>query len=116
LEIKNKEENLRKLMEEKDRVIEDRNIAEKINKKLKQAMEEYRVPEVLDYVKMNAELHDIKKKIKDWERKVEIAQMAYKKAKQEWHQSNNTSINFHTFSTMPSTLPTNYTNRITSIV
>jgi hypothetical protein len=36
---------------------------------------------VLEYVKLNAEASDIGKKIKDWERKLEIVNMAYKKEK-----------------------------------
>jgi hypothetical protein len=46
---------------------------------VKQQLEEYRVPEVLDYVKLNASLNDIAKKITEWERKLDIAQMAYRK-------------------------------------
>jgi predicted nuclease with TOPRIM domain len=78
-EIKVKQDNLTRLNDEYNRVLEEKTSVEKTNKKLKQQMEEYRVPQVLDYVKLNAELYDIQKKIKDWTRKVEIAQMALKK-------------------------------------
>ncbi len=68
-----------RLLDEYARVGEEKSSAEKTNNTLKQQLEEYRVPQVLDYVKLNAELHDMHKKIKDWERKLEIAQMEYKK-------------------------------------
>jgi hypothetical protein len=78
-EIRAKNENLARLEDEISRVSEEKKAAADRNKKLKHQIEEYHVPEVLDYVKLNAEIHEIHKKIKDWERKVEIAQMAYKK-------------------------------------
>ncbi|PRP74071.1 hypothetical protein PROFUN_08695 [Planoprotostelium fungivorum] len=75
-EIRVKEENL-------GRVVVEQEAAENRNEKLKQQLEEYRVPAVLEYVGINAELNTIEKKIKDWERKVEIAQMAYKKSREK---------------------------------
>lgn len=44
--------------------------ASSVHKKLKQQNEEYRVPEVLDYVQLKAELYESEKKVQDWERKV----------------------------------------------
>jgi Domain of unknown function (DUF4201) len=41
-----------------------------LHKKLKQQNEEYRVPEVLDYVHLKVELYELDKKVQDWERKV----------------------------------------------
>jgi hypothetical protein len=60
-------------------VTEEKESANYTNSKLKQQLEEYRVPEVLDYVKLNASLTEIAKKIAEWERKCDIAQMAYRK-------------------------------------
>lgn len=78
-EIAVKEDHLRRLLDETTRVSEEKAQAQRTNSKLKQQLEEYRVPQVLDYVKLNAELHDLLKKIKDWQRKVEIASMALRK-------------------------------------
>jgi hypothetical protein len=44
--------------------------ASSLHQKLKQQNEEFRVPEVLDYVHLKAELYEIDKKVQDWERKV----------------------------------------------
>eukprot|EP01112_Ceratiomyxa_fruticulosa_P011641 TRINITY_DN3176_c0_g1_i1.p1 TRINITY_DN3176_c0_g1~~TRINITY_DN3176_c0_g1_i1.p1 ORF type:complete len:416 (-),score=110.36 TRINITY_DN3176_c0_g1_i1:95-1264(-) len=46
------------------------------NRKLKAKRDEYIVPEVIDYVGLKANLHEQQKKVHDWERKVEIAEMA----------------------------------------
>lgn len=78
-EIKIKQDNLSRLGEELRRVSEEKESALFTNSKLKQQLEEYRVPEVLEYVKLNASLNDIAKKITEWERKLDIAQMAYRK-------------------------------------
>lgn len=45
-EIKFKQDNLDRLVDEGSRVSEEKLSAEKINKKLKQQLEEYRVPQV----------------------------------------------------------------------
>jgi hypothetical protein len=45
-EIRLKDENTRRLGEETTRVTEEKKEAERVNRKLKQAMEEYRVPQV----------------------------------------------------------------------
>lgn len=38
-------------------------------------MGEYRVPEVMEYVGEKADLYELKKKVRSWERKVEIAEV-----------------------------------------
>jgi len=37
-------------------------------------MSDYRVPDVIDYVQEKADLYEIRKKVKSWERKVDIAE------------------------------------------
>eukprot|EP00818_Percolomonas_sp_WS_P005517 CAMPEP_0117438794 /NCGR_PEP_ID=MMETSP0759-20121206/2238_1 /TAXON_ID=63605 /ORGANISM="Percolomonas cosmopolitus, Strain WS" /LENGTH=439 /DNA_ID=CAMNT_0005230499 /DNA_START=1 /DNA_END=1320 /DNA_ORIENTATION=+ len=47
---------------------------EKKHKNLRQHLEEVRVPSILDYVKIKAELDVIRKEVSNWERKVEISE------------------------------------------
>ena len=54
---------------------QDRAKAEKINRKLRRQLTDYRVPEVMEYVSEKADLYDLQKKVKSWERKVEIAEV-----------------------------------------
>jgi len=75
------EDSARRLIEETGRVQKEVKEAQKTNVRLKQQLEEYRVPSVLDYVKLNSTLYELNKKIQDWERKVEIINMAWKKQK-----------------------------------
>ncbi|XP_069113903.1 cilia- and flagella-associated protein 263-like [Argopecten irradians] len=60
--------------------------AEKINRKLRQQLADYRVPEVMDYVTEKADLYELQKKVRSWERKVEIAEMALKTHRKSWNQ------------------------------
>ena len=52
---------------------QERMKAEKINRKLRQSLADYRVPDVMEYVTEKAELYELQKKVRSWERKVEIA-------------------------------------------
>lgn len=49
--------------------------AEKINRSLRQQLNDYRVPSVMEYVQEIASLYELRKKVKSWERKVEIAEV-----------------------------------------
>nr|KAG5703440.1 hypothetical protein BaRGS_022489 [Batillaria attramentaria] len=60
--------------------------AEKINRKLRQQLADYRVPDVMHYVQEKADLYELQKKVKSWERKVEIADMALKTHRKTWRQ------------------------------
>ncbi|OWF48016.1 coiled-coil domain-containing protein 113-like [Mizuhopecten yessoensis] len=60
--------------------------AEKINRKLRQQLADYRVPEVMEYVTEKADLYELQKKVRSWERKVEIAEMALKTHRKSWNQ------------------------------
>jgi hypothetical protein len=50
--------------------------AEKINRKLRQQLADFKVPEVMQYVEVKADLYDLEKKVRSWERKVEIASVS----------------------------------------
>lgn len=45
------------------------------NKKLRAQLENYKVPEVSDYVNAEDYLYNLQKELKVWERKVEIAEV-----------------------------------------
>ena len=59
-----------KIKRETGMVTKEIDKASTLHTKLKQQNEEFRVPEVLDYVHLKAELYEIDKKVQDWERKV----------------------------------------------
>ena len=56
--------------------MQERAKAEKINRKLRRQLADYRVPDVMEYVQEKADLYEIQKKVKSWERKVEIAEVS----------------------------------------
>lgn len=62
----------------------ERSDAEKKNMKLRQRLSDYRVPGVQNYVEMKSNLVELKKTVKSWERKVEVASMALKSQKHQW--------------------------------
>lgn len=58
----------------------ERKHAEQANRKLKrEAGGESNMLQVLDYVAQKAELFELEKEIKNWERKVEIAEVDWRK-------------------------------------
>ena len=57
-------------------LFQERIKAEEANRRLRQQLEDYRVPEVVEYVKEKAELYELSKTVKSWERKVEIADVS----------------------------------------
>ncbi|KAJ3071957.1 hypothetical protein HDU98_004522 [Podochytrium sp. JEL0797] len=74
-EIDQRTDFLAKLNTEATLVAEDTKKAVNVNEKLKEKMEEFKVPHVMEYVHIKAEQHELIKKVKSWERKVEIASM-----------------------------------------
>nr|KAJ3418244.1 hypothetical protein HK105_000149 [Polyrhizophydium stewartii] len=92
-EIAQRKDLLGKLVAEAQIVAKDREKAERLNSWLVKQLEDYKVPDVLhivaqeadflarlrvkvmDYVLVKASQHDLHKKLKGWERKVEIAAM-----------------------------------------
>ena len=66
--------------------MQERIKAEKINRKLRGQLGDYKVPDVMEYVSEKADLYELQKKVKSWERKVEIADMALKTHRKTWQQ------------------------------
>jgi hypothetical protein len=71
-------------------VEEERQTAEAINRRLRQQLTDYRVPDVMDYVSEKAKLYELQKKVRSWERKVEIANMALKTHQKTWRKIQST--------------------------
>ncbi|KAJ3117234.1 hypothetical protein HDU96_007493 [Phlyctochytrium bullatum] len=74
-EIEQRLELLAKLRTESKIVEEETRKAERLNTRLREQAEELRVPHVMDYVNLKAQQYELVKKLKSWERKVEIAAM-----------------------------------------
>jgi len=55
---------------------QERRVAERINRQLKQQLANYKVPDVMEYVEEKASLYELQKKVKCWERKVDIASVS----------------------------------------
>ncbi|XP_076469850.1 cilia- and flagella-associated protein 263-like [Babylonia areolata] len=85
-EIQSRNDTLSKIDAETACVEAERAKAEKINRKLRRQLADYRVPDVMEYVQEKADLYEIQKKVKSWERKVEIAEMALKTHRKTWRQ------------------------------
>lgn len=85
-------EDLETRIQSETEVVEvERAKAEQINKKLRRQLATFRVPEVMEYVMEKADLYDIQKKVKSWERKVDMAEMALKTHRNTWRQMQMTS-------------------------
>jgi len=83
-EIKTRTELCGKIKEDNGRVDTEISKASRANKTLSTASEAAQdMPEVLDYVKQKAEMYELQQAVKNWERKVEIAEMAAKRMKLE---------------------------------
>ncbi|KAG8437278.1 hypothetical protein GDO86_008109 [Hymenochirus boettgeri] len=65
---------------------QDREKAERLNKKLREQLSDYRVPDVLQYIKKNIEEEELEKSIRTWERKVDIAELSLKTHRRTWEQ------------------------------
>jgi len=83
-DIASKFEMLSKFELEGNAVEQERSDAEKKNMQLQQRLSDYRVPEVQSYVEIKTSLLELKKTVKSWERKVEVATMALRSQKQVW--------------------------------
>lgn len=64
----------------------DRVKAEETNQAIRKELADFRVPDVLEYVKETASLQEMNKIVSSWERKVEIAEMALHTHRKAWHQ------------------------------
>eukprot|EP00899_Mesostigma_viride_P027683 jgi/Mesvir1/809/Mv17399-RA.1 len=82
-ETAERREQLAKFGEDVRKVREEKAAAEKQYKLLKQEQEDTDLPEVLDYVKLKAEVSTMEKKDMDWTRKVEISEMEIKRTQRQ---------------------------------
>ena len=56
--------------------VEERTNAGAIHRRLRRQLTNYRVPDVMEYVQEKADLYELKKNVRSWNRKVEIAEVA----------------------------------------
>lgn len=85
-EIAQRKELLLKIDQEMVSVQDERDKADLMNRKYRQQLSDYKVPDVMDYVQEKAELYDLRKAVQSWERKVEIAAMALKTNQATWQR------------------------------
>jgi hypothetical protein len=78
-----KERQIEKYDREIGRVEEDRTRLLSSNEEIVGKKSEFRVPEVSDYIDKRAKIYDLAKGVKNWERKVQLAQMNVKRLKAE---------------------------------
>ncbi|XP_077166935.1 cilia- and flagella-associated protein 263 isoform X2 [Paroedura picta] len=86
-DITQRKDSLEKIEREFIVVVQERDKAEILNKKLRKQLAYYKVPPVLDYVHEKIEVHELENTIKIWERKVEIAQMALQSYRSVWQKA-----------------------------
>ncbi|KAK2488959.1 hypothetical protein MC885_004781 [Smutsia gigantea] len=85
-EILLRNELLEKIERETLQAEKDRAKAEALNKQLRKQLAEFRVPQVMVYVRETILNGDLEKTIKMWERKVEIAEMSLKGYRKAWNK------------------------------
>ncbi|XP_067292030.1 cilia- and flagella-associated protein 263 isoform X2 [Pseudorasbora parva] len=73
-----------KIEEDTKQAEEERNKAETLNRKLMGQLADYHVPHVLQYIKVKESHSQLQKCVKEWERKVEIAEMSLKTYTKSW--------------------------------
>ncbi|XP_020365401.1 coiled-coil domain-containing protein 113 [Rhincodon typus] len=83
-EIKSRQDLLKKIEFETTEVEEDKAKGEELNRKFRDDISNYRVPDVLEYVRETWNRFDLEKKVKTWERKVDIAELAHKTYSKTW--------------------------------
>ncbi|RXN21930.1 coiled-coil domain-containing protein 113-like [Labeo rohita] len=79
-----REKLLVKIEEETKQAEEERNKAEALNRKLRGQLADFQVPHVLQYIKVKESHSQLQKSVKEWERKVEIAEMSLKTYTKSW--------------------------------
>lgn len=77
-EIANRKEQLRRIKDENGRVSEKMKKRKKFISKLKnEAEESSETPQVIDYVRQKADMYELQTELKNYQRKVEIAEISY---------------------------------------
>ncbi|BFZ19142.1 hypothetical protein BsWGS_22181 [Bradybaena similaris] len=74
-----------KIVAETKLVEAERAQAEKVYKRLRKNLTDFRIPDVMDYVHGKADVYSLQTKIKNWERKVDIAELALSTHTKAWH-------------------------------
>ncbi|XP_078257814.1 cilia- and flagella-associated protein 263 [Rhinoraja longicauda] len=85
-EIKSRHELLQKIELETTEVEIDKAKAEELNKKFRNDISNYKVPGILEYVQETWNRFDLEKKVKTWERKVDIAELAHRSYSKTWEK------------------------------
>ncbi|PAA46422.1 hypothetical protein BOX15_Mlig026563g1 [Macrostomum lignano] len=85
-DIQQRNDLLRRVDAEATIAEEERLKAEVINRRLREQLSDYKVPEVLEYVNCMADLYELQKKERIWDRKVDIAKMAVDRHQRIWKQ------------------------------
>ncbi|KAI8902419.1 hypothetical protein BC833DRAFT_521084 [Globomyces pollinis-pini] len=86
VEISQRKDLLAKLVTEATVVENEKEKAARLNKWLLNQMDQFRVPDVMDYVLVKASQQELQKKLKGWMRKVEITSMQTKRMRHMWHR------------------------------
>lgn len=79
-------------------LVKERGKAEKRNRRLRQQLADYRVPEVMEYVSEKKDLYEVEKKVRSWERKVEIAEVCVILLNRTYRKVHSKMIQYHLFS------------------
>lgn len=81
--IEQKQKAIQKYAKEAEQVEDDHQKLKLSNEDIVSKKSEYRVPDVSDYIEKKAQLYELSKVIKNWERKVQLAEMNVKRLKKE---------------------------------
>ncbi|XP_072519957.1 cilia- and flagella-associated protein 263 [Salminus brasiliensis] len=85
-DIVSREDMLKKIEKETQQTEKERAKAEARNRKLRAQLAEFRVPDVLSYVKVKATHTKLEESVRAWERKVAIAEMEFKTLSKAWNK------------------------------
>ncbi|XP_061863875.1 coiled-coil domain-containing protein 113 isoform X1 [Colius striatus] len=85
-DISQKKELLWKVERAAARVEKQRAKAERVNQQLQRQLSDYVAPSVLSYVQKKMVVADLENSLKDWERKVSIAEMSLRNYRRAWKQ------------------------------
>ncbi|XP_062923455.1 coiled-coil domain-containing protein 113 [Mobula hypostoma] len=85
-EIKSRHELLQKIELETTEVEEDKAKAERLNRKFRNDISNYKVPDIPEYVQETWNHFDLDKKMKTWERKVDVAELSYRTYSKTWEK------------------------------
>lgn len=96
-EIANRQETLNRLTEELSRVEDEVSSENKKNTRFKTQVSNVEMPQILDYVKLKAEQHELELSLQNWQRKIEIAELALKQARHKQKSASITSTNNRSF-------------------